>query len=175
MADRQPCPHRIYDDLGIGFTMGGVMGSIWHLGKGAYNAPKGERLAGAVTGMKSRGPVLGGNFAVWGGLFSTIECAMLAYRGKEDWINSITSGFLTGGLLAIRGGWKAVLRSGAFGGIFLGLIEGVGVLMNMFVMQQQQAAQSTETPEPPEFGYPMFNIKDLDNEFDFVPSNTNRY
>lgn len=43
-----------------------------------------------------------GNFAVWGGLFSTIDCGLVAIRKKEDPWNSITSGALTGGILAIR-------------------------------------------------------------------------
>ena len=79
MGDRQPCPDRIFDDLGIGFTMGGVMGSLWNFGKGARNAARGERLAGAITTMKTRGPISGGNFGFWGGLFSTFECALTSF------------------------------------------------------------------------------------------------
>ncbi|KAF0980874.1 hypothetical protein FDP41_012662 [Naegleria fowleri] len=171
MGDRQPCPDRIFDDLGIGFTMGGVMGSLWNFGKGARNAARGERLAGAITTMKTRGPISGGNFGVWGGLFSTFECALMYYRGKEDFVNSITSGALTGLVLAIRGGRKAMFRSALFGGIFLGLIEGVGVLMNnLMAQQQQQMMNPEEVPEPPQYGFPVYNIKELDNELDFVPS-----
>ena len=53
--------------------------------------------------MKARSPVLGGNFAVWGGLFSTFDCALKGIRQKEDPWNVIASGFLTGGVLAARG------------------------------------------------------------------------
>ncbi|EFC44052.1 predicted protein, partial [Naegleria gruberi] len=128
--EKQPCPHRIYDDLGTGYALGGVMGSIWHFGKGARNAPRGERFAGAIQTLKAKGPVLGGNFAMWSGLFSSFECCFLYYRGKEDFINSVASGALTGGALALRGGWKAVMRSSLFGGIFLGMIEGVNILVS---------------------------------------------
>lgn len=31
-----------------------------------------------------RAPVLGGNFGVWGGLFSTFDCAVKGIRKKED-------------------------------------------------------------------------------------------
>jgi hypothetical protein len=31
-----------------------------------------------------RAPVLGGNFGVWGGLFSTFDCAVKGVRKKED-------------------------------------------------------------------------------------------
>lgn len=43
-----------------------------------------------------------GSFAVWGGLFSMIDCSMVRMRGKEDPWNSITSGALTGAILAAR-------------------------------------------------------------------------
>lgn len=63
--------------------------------------------------MKVRAPILGGknimkcwrqgNFAVWGGMFSTFDCMFAAVRQREDPWNSIASGALTGGCLAIRG------------------------------------------------------------------------
>jgi mitochondrial import inner membrane translocase subunit TIM17 len=40
------------------------------------DSPYGERRIGALTAMKARAPVLGGNFGVWGGLFSTYDCAV---------------------------------------------------------------------------------------------------
>lgn len=39
---------------------------------------------------------------MWGGLFSTIDCGLVRLRGKEDPWNSITSGALTGAILAAR-------------------------------------------------------------------------
>lgn len=44
----------------------------------------------------------GGNFGVWGGMFSTFDCAIKGWRQKEDAWNAIASGFLTGGCLAAR-------------------------------------------------------------------------
>ncbi|KAG5460667.1 MAG: Tim17/Tim22/Tim23/Pmp24 family-domain-containing protein [Olpidium bornovanus] len=82
--------------------MGAIGGAIWHSVKGAKNSPKGERIIGAVSAAKLRAPVLGGNFAVWGGLFSTFDCGIKGIRQKEDPWNSIASGFLTGGVLALR-------------------------------------------------------------------------
>jgi len=46
--------------------------------------------------------VTGGNFGVWGGMFSTFDCAIKGWRQKEDAWNAIASGFLTGGCLAAR-------------------------------------------------------------------------
>jgi import inner membrane translocase subunit TIM17 len=87
----------------------------------------GERRIGAITAIKARAPVLGGNFGVWGGLFSSFDCAVKGVRRKEDPYNAIIAGFFTGGCLAIRGGYKAA-RNGAIGcAVLLAVIEGVGI------------------------------------------------
>ena len=39
---------------------------------------------------------------MWGGIFSTVDCTLGYIRKKEDPWNSIMSGFLTGGILAVR-------------------------------------------------------------------------
>ena len=57
---------------------------------------------GAMSVIKARAPVTGGNFGVWGGMFSTFDCAVKGVRQKEDMWNAIISGFLTGGCLAAR-------------------------------------------------------------------------
>jgi hypothetical protein len=67
---------------------------------------QGERFVGSLSAIKARAPVLGGNFGVWGGLFSSFDCAVKGYRQKEDPWNAIISGFLTGGSLALRGEWR---------------------------------------------------------------------
>lgn len=82
--------------------MGAIGGGIWHGIKGARNSPRGERLVGSLGAIKARAPVLGGNFGVWGGLFSSYDCAVKGYRQKEDPWNAITAGFMTGGTLAFR-------------------------------------------------------------------------
>lgn len=77
-----------------------------------------------------------GSFAVWGGLFSMIDCSMVQVRGKEDPWNSITSGALTGAILAARNGPVAMVGSAAMGGILLALIEGAGILLTRFASAQ---------------------------------------
>ena len=128
-SGREPCPYRIIDDVGGAFAMGCIGGGVWHFFKGARNSPRGERLAGALSSAKMRAPVLGGNFAVWGGLFSCFDCSLVAIRHKEDPWNSITAGALTGGTLAARAGWKATVQSAVIGGVLLGLIEGMSILL----------------------------------------------
>ena len=82
--------------------MGAVGGTLWHGIKGARNSPKGDKLLGSLSAIKARAPVVGGNFGVWGGLFSSFDCAVKGYRQKEDPYNALISGFLTGGTLAVR-------------------------------------------------------------------------
>lgn len=66
---------------------------------------------------------------VWGGLFSTFDCAVKGVRKTEDPWNAIIAGGFTGGALAVRGGVKAI-RNGAIGcAILLAVIEGVGIGM----------------------------------------------
>lgn len=124
---RDPCPWVALSDFGGAFSMGAIGGSVWHGIKGFRNSPYGERRIGMITAIKARAPVTGGNFGVWGGMFSTYDCAVKGIRKKEDPYNSIIAGFLTGGSLAIRGGWRAARNGAIMCGIFLGVIEGVGI------------------------------------------------
>ena len=90
-SERDPCPDRILDDIGGAFSMGAIGGGVWHSVKGWRNSPRGERMLGSVTAIRARVPVIGGNFAVWGGLFSVFDCSLVAIRHKEDPWNSIIS------------------------------------------------------------------------------------
>jgi import inner membrane translocase subunit TIM17 len=135
--EQAPCPWRVIDDVGGAFAMGAVGGGLWYAVKGFRNAPKGDRLIGSVHMLKMRSPVLAGNFAVWGGFFSTYDCAFMYMRGKEDPWNAIASGAATGATLAVRAGWKTMLKQGAVGGVFLGLIEGLGILISKVFHRRQ--------------------------------------
>ncbi|KAK0087531.1 hypothetical protein PV325_000781 [Microctonus aethiopoides] len=128
---REPCPWRIVDDSGGAFAMGAIAGGMFQAFKGFRNAPSGinKRLLGSVMAIKQRSPIIAGNFAVWGGLFSTIDCTCIHIRKKEDPWNSIISGSLTGGILAARSGVPAIISGAIVGGIILALIEGVGIMM----------------------------------------------
>ncbi|KAF5507006.1 Mitochondrial import inner membrane translocase subunit tim17 [Colletotrichum aenigma] len=129
---RDPCPWVILNDFGGAFAMGAIGGTLWHGIKGFRNSPYGERRIGAISAIKMRAPVLGGNFGVWGGLFS----------------NAILAGFCTGGSLAIRGGYKAA-RNGAIGcAVLLAVIEGVGIgFQKMFAGSTK--LEASKMPQPP--------------------------
>ncbi|KPI39857.1 Mitochondrial import inner membrane translocase subunit tim17 [Cyphellophora attinorum] len=133
---RDPCPWVALSDFGGAFSMGAIGGSVWHGIKGFRNSPYGERRIGMITAIKARAPVTGGNFGVWGGMFSTYDCAVKGIRKKEDPYNSIIAGFLTGGSLAVRGGWKAARNGAIMCGIFLAVIEGVGIGIQRMMAEQ---------------------------------------
>jgi import inner membrane translocase subunit TIM17 len=48
---------------------------------------------------------------------------------QEDPWNSIAAGALTGGFLQLRTGARSAAKSAAFGGVLLGMIEGLGILL----------------------------------------------
>jgi import inner membrane translocase subunit TIM17 len=79
--------------------------------------------------VRNRAPLLGGNFGLWGGMFSSIECMLIYYRQKDDGRNAVAAGFITGGLLAIRGGAAVAFKQAMIGGVILMIIETVGGLM----------------------------------------------
>ncbi|XP_075709602.1 mitochondrial import inner membrane translocase subunit Tim17-A isoform X2 [Rhinoderma darwinii] len=118
--------------------MGIIGGGIFQAIKGFRNSPQGvkHRMKGSFVAIRTRAPQLGGSFAVWGGLFSMIDCSMVKIRGKEDPWNSITSGAMTGAILAARNGPVAMVGSAAMGGILLALIEGAGILLTRFASSQ---------------------------------------
>ncbi|XP_054327471.1 mitochondrial import inner membrane translocase subunit Tim17-B isoform X1 [Pongo pygmaeus] len=152
-------PWRIVDDCGGAFTMGVIGGGVFQAIKGFRNAPVGirHRLRGSANAVRIRAPQIGGSFAVWGGLFSTIDCGLVRLRGKEDPWNSITSGALTGAVLAARSGPLAMVGSAMMGGILLALIEGVGILLTRYTAQQfRNAPPFLEDPSqlPPKDGTP---------------------
>ncbi|KIM83225.1 hypothetical protein PILCRDRAFT_819462 [Piloderma croceum F 1598] len=143
---RDPCPWVILSDFGGAFSMGAIGGGVWHGIKGARNSPRGERFVGAISTIKARAPVTGGNFGVWGGMFSTFDCAVKGWRQKEDAWNAIISGFMTGGALAARSGPKSALGSAIACGILLGVFEGVGVLLSR-VFSEGPRPQLPQLPE----------------------------
>jgi import inner membrane translocase subunit TIM17 len=170
--EQTPCPDRIVDDLGSAFAMGAIGGTAWHAVKGARNSPRGDRLRGAFNGVSLRAPTLGGNFAVWGGLFATFDCTYSAIRRKEDPWNSIAAGATTGGILAARAGWKSMGRNAIVGGCLLAMIEGLGVAINKMMGPGEApppviAPPSREVPALPALGAPMKDMKLADKEADW--------
>ena len=73
-------------------------------------------MQGGIEAIRREAPRIGGSFAVWGGLFSMFDCALVAVRRKEDPWNPIASGALTGGVLQLQCGLPSAARSAAFGG-----------------------------------------------------------
>lgn len=124
--------------------MGAVGGGGWNTLKGLRDSPRGEKMLGGASACRREAPKIGGSFAVWGGLFSTFDCALYYARGKEDPWNSIASGALTGGFLSLRRGLGGAARSAAVGGVLLAMIEGIGIMLT----------RAMAPPPPPGLGPP---------------------
>lgn len=111
------------EDIGIAWGMGTFGGGVYAGVKGYRNSPRGEKLAGAWMSAKIRGPVFGGNFAIWGAMFNGSEMILRYVRGSHDGYNSVLGGAMTGAALAARAGLKQMYRNGMIGGVLLLLIE----------------------------------------------------
>ncbi|GMS97797.1 hypothetical protein PENTCL1PPCAC_19972, partial [Pristionchus entomophagus] len=142
---REPCPFRIGDDIGSAFSMGLVGGGIFQGVGGFRRAAQGQRMLGALREVRVRAPLTASQFAAWGGMFSTIDCCLVAIRKKEDPINSIVSGGATGALLAIRSGPKVMAGSAVLGAVILAMIEGVGLVASRWM-----GSMLDPTAPPPE-------------------------
>ena len=81
------CPHRIVDDIGSGFGLGLMLGSMWNFMKGVYSSPSKERVWGGIMLAKRRAPITGGNFAAWMGLFGFWQCSLLYVSGQDTHTN----------------------------------------------------------------------------------------
>lgn len=115
----------------------------------------------SLSAIKTRSPIIAGNFAVWGGMFSTIDCTLVHFRKKEDPWNSIISGAATGGILAARNGVPAMAGSAIIGGVLLALIEGVGILFTRL------SADQFRNPGPPTEDPAALNDTNSTNGFNF--------
>ncbi|XP_018008939.1 mitochondrial import inner membrane translocase subunit Tim17-B [Hyalella azteca] len=153
---REPCPWRIVGDCGGAFTMGIIGGGVFQAVKGFRNAPSGyrRRFAGSFLSVRQRAPIIGGQFAVWGGLFSTIDCSLVYMRQKEDPWNSIMSGAATGGILSARAGLGAMAGSALLGGVLLAMIEGMGIMITRFTSEQFKPVGPGEMNDPGVLGPP---------------------
>ena len=78
---------------------------------------------------------------MWGGIFSSVDCLLIYYRQRDDPYNAMVAGFITGGVLAIRGGAAVAFRQACIGGVILLVIETVGNLMNAIMTKRQHEFQ----------------------------------
>ena len=98
--------------------------------------------------MRNRAPFLGGNFGLWGGIFSTVDCLLIHFRQVDDPMNAIAAGFITGGVLAFRGGASQAFKQAMAGGVILLMIEGVSNLFTaIFQRRQHEFMQEMQRQE----------------------------
>ena len=86
-----------------------------------------------------------GSFALWAGLFSVTDCALIAIRKEEGPINQIVAGAVTGGLLAFRAGARVAFKNAVFGGMILGSIVIVERLMMKYQSMKEREMQRDMT------------------------------
>lgn len=102
------CPNWVIDDVGSGFGLGLLLGSMWNFMKGAYSSPSKERIWSGVLMAKRKAPIYGGNFASWMGLFGFWQCSFLYLTDNDSHMNQILAGAFTGGMVNLKGGFKQV-------------------------------------------------------------------
>ena len=131
--------------------MGLIGGALFNGIQGARHAPTGlnRRFFGAVVRTKERAPVLGGQFAAWGLCFATFDCTFAHLRQKEDPWNSIMSGAAAGAVMAARQGPKHMAGSALVGAVLLGLIEGVGIMLNRMMAESYRPMDPRDVPQDP--------------------------
>jgi len=158
--------------------MGIIGGGTFHMFKGMRNSPRGERMRGGFNAVTLRAPALGGAFAVWGGLFATFDCTYAHLRARDDSWNAVMSGATTGGILAARAGWKAAGRNAIIGGMLLGMIEGMGIMLEKAFKQEapqqsmvappgQAAPPAAAHTAPPPVPIELELASDVLDDFDF--------
>lgn len=70
-----------------------------------------------------------------------MDCLLIHYRQKDDPWNAVMAGFITGGVLAIRGGASQAFKQAMMGGMILAIIEVASNLMNAIMVRKQHEFQ----------------------------------
>lgn len=133
----EPYPDNLFNNIGLGFLFGAVYGSTHHLIKGIYNSPKGQRLVGASQAMLLNAPRVTSRCAAWFGVLGLYDTLLYYRRGeKDDPCNIIMAATATGGFLKLRHGVRAASRSALIGGTSLALLEGIGILLERYPLDE---------------------------------------
>ena len=108
---------------------------------------KDRRFISGLQCVRRSAPVLGGSFALWALLYSSIDCGMIVFRKRDDAINAVVGGGLTGFVLAMRGGLKSAFGNGVMGALILGLMEGVSAYTQSKQLQSTNKVQEMYAKE----------------------------
>jgi mitochondrial import inner membrane translocase subunit TIM22 len=92
-------------------------------GQEVKSVPILKQLKEGIIDMRNRGHSTGKNFAMVGAVYSTVECFLEKIRGKRDMRGAVTSGFVTGAVLAARAGPEAMIVGGAGFATFSAIME----------------------------------------------------
>lgn len=118
----------------MGMVMGIFMASFEHQqpiavgGPGAPPPPKvplRQQIKQMADVMGQRSVMWGKNFAVVGGVYSTVECFIEQTRGQHDLKNSVSAGCVTGAALSRKSGWQGMCMGCAGFAAFSVVIDAV--------------------------------------------------
>ncbi|XP_039267208.1 mitochondrial import inner membrane translocase subunit Tim22-like [Styela clava] len=113
-ATMESCVFKSVLTCGGGYGLGAVLGLFMYGVESPVTDPsKIPTVRETIREMRTRMHSSGKTFAFVGAMFSATECALETYRGKSDPKNTPAAGFITGGLLGLRGG----IQAGLFGGL----------------------------------------------------------
>lgn len=116
----ESCPVRTALAGGAGFALGGIFGLF--IASMSYDTPMHipgstapaisslpirQQLKIGLKDMGSRSYSTAKNFAIVGTIYAGTECAIESLRARHDMYNSVSSGCITGGVLAKSAGPKA--------------------------------------------------------------------
>ncbi|GKE03047.1 hypothetical protein Tco_1391030 [Tanacetum coccineum] len=150
MADLpEPCPDRILFHTGCLFAIGAVGGTAFHFPKGLYNSPSGARFIGGAQAVRMNAPRVAGRFGLWGGLYSTLNCALAYARQKEDLWNPMLAGTAASGLVSMRKGFGPMARAAMGCAALFAFMDGMAITFERFMSPQARMQQVTfeEVPQ----------------------------
>ncbi|KAJ3177292.1 Mitochondrial import inner membrane translocase subunit tim22 [Geranomyces variabilis] len=111
----ESCPAKVVMSGAMGFALGGAFGMFMSSVDWGMNTEEFQKLStkqqlkATARDMGTRSLSSAKNFATVGAVFAGTECLIETYRAKNDIWNGVSSGCITGGVLAARAGPAAIV------------------------------------------------------------------
>jgi len=140
MDRSESCPSRIWMDIGAGLGMGFIGGLLLNrrlplisIKRILFRRSKEKSLKNTILFLKGKARPfrVANNFACWIGTFSSLDCLLQHYKGKDSAGNVILSGGITTMITSSRGGFKRSFRGFLFGAFIMSVIEFAIILLKL--------------------------------------------
>ena len=99
---QEPFPWRVFQEAGLGFTLGVAGGACFHGASAFATSPAEYRWRFIVSAIRHKAPVSGFHFATFMALYSTFDSVLTGIMGEPSPIIRILSGGMAGMLPRIR-------------------------------------------------------------------------